>query len=390
MPLMRIPYTSPLPSPTVVPASASTIPGAVSALYNFLTAPNATFRSGNGKTVILSGAGISVASGLADYRGTKGTYTLNKTYRPIYFHEFCASHEARKRYWARSFLGWTTLNTAKPNPAHHAVSGLADWGTLSSVITQNVDSFHPKAHPKLKTLELHGYLRSNVCLTCRTEYDRAKFQKDLEKLNPEWAAFLAEMLESGALTTENPDERKRRGLKTNPDGDVDVPGVEYSTFRYPACPKCLANPPRDSKIETDANGAWLPTSNAGILKPAVIMFGESIPDQVKLAVEEAIDEASRILILGSSLATYSAWRLIKRAKEQGMPIAAANIGGIRGEEQFFQDLSPDSTGKDGVRCSLPLEQVLPALVQKMEQEPPSMRLAALRNGNFTPAPWAYR
>ena len=233
MPLMRVPFTAPLPTPSTIPASATTIEGAVAALHEFLTASG----SRGGKTVVLSGAGISVASGLADYRGSHGTYTLNKTYRPIYFHEFCASHEARKRYWARSFLGWTNLHRSRPNRAHEAVGRLGQIGIISSVITQNVDSFHNKAHPDLRTLELHGYLRSCVCLSCRTEYNRDKFQKDLSALNPTWAAFLAEMLDAGALTTENPDERRQRGLKTNPDGDVDVPGVEYSTFRYPPLSK---------------------------------------------------------------------------------------------------------------------------------------------------------
>ncbi|KAK3723021.1 hypothetical protein LTR37_002167 [Vermiconidia calcicola] len=345
MPLMRIPFTAPLPHPTIVPASASTVQGAVAALHAFLTAP----AKRGGKTVILSGAGISVASGLADYRGINGTYTLNKTYRPIYFHEFSANHEARKRYWARSFLGWTTLNRSRPNIAHEAVANLGEMGLISTVITQNVDSFHPKAHPNLKTLELHGYLRDCVCLSCRTEYNREKFQLDLAKLNPTWAAFLAEMLDSGALTTENPDERRRRGLKTNPDGDVDVPGIEYSTFRYPPCPKCLTRPPEGTKVEMDSDGAWSPNSTAGVLKPAVIMFGESISDPVKLAVESAIDEASRMLVLGSSLATYSAWRLAKRAKQESMPIAIVNSGGVRGEENFVDDVPPYDTGTRGVR-----------------------------------------
>nr|XP_023908589.1 NAD-dependent protein deacylase SIR4-like [Quercus suber]POF15512.1 nad-dependent protein deacylase sir4 [Quercus suber] len=385
MPLMRIPYTAPLPVPPVFPASASTIPGAVAALQNFLNAPNPSHR-GNGKTVILSGAGISVASGLADYRGSNGTYTLNKTYRPIYYHEFGASHEARKRYWARSFLGWTTLHRSRPNKAHEAVAQLGHLGKISSVITQNVDSFHPMSHPSLKTIELHGYLRSTICLTCRTEYNRDAFQSDLAKLNPEWAEFLAEMLQSGALTTENPDERRRRGLKTNPDGDVDVPGVEYGTFRYPACPVCLAQPPQGTKLEVDKLGAWSPGSTAGILKPAVIMFGESIPGPVKAAVETAVDEASRLLVLGSSLATYSAWRLVKRAKERNMPISAVNMGGVRGEELFFT-FSADETGKDGVRCSLALEEVLPALVQSLQDtSSPSMPRVA----DFQPAPWSWR
>ena len=381
MPLMRIPYTAPLPSPTIIPASALTLSGAVSALQDFLASPGKP-SSSNGRTVVLSGAGISVASGLADYRGSNGTYTLNKTYRPIYFHEFCANHEARKRYWARSFLGWTNLHRSRPNKAHEAVGRLGEMGTLSSVITQNVDSFHPAAHPDLPTLELHGYLRSTVCLSCRTEYNRAKFQSDLSALNPSWAAFLADMLESGALTTEHPEERRKKGLKTNPDGDVDVPGVEYGTFRYPPCPVCLENPPEGTRVEQDVDGAWSSSSTAGVLKPAVIMFGESIPDSVKFAVESAIDEASRILILGSSLATYSAWRLVKRAKEQGMPIGVVNMGGVRGEEQFFADVPAQTKGRDGVRCSLPLEEALPALVDRLRQP------ALMRNDSFQPAPWA--
>lgn len=139
MPLMRIPYTAPLPDPKILPSSASTLSGAIAALSDFLL-PNS--RTPNASTVLLTGAGISVASGLADYRGTKGTYTLNKTYRPIYFHEFVANHEARKRYWARSFLGWTNLSKSKPNHAHDAVAELGQMGHLSSVITQSTHTPH--------------------------------------------------------------------------------------------------------------------------------------------------------------------------------------------------------------------------------------------------------
>ncbi|EME50153.1 sir2 class like protein [Dothistroma septosporum NZE10] len=378
---MRIPYTAPLPSPTIIPATASELSGAIDALLNFLSSGNS---HGNGKTLVLSGAGMSVASGLADYRGTNGTYTLNKTYRPIYFHEFSASHEARKRYWARSYLGWTTLHRSNPNPAHYAVGKLGELGHVSQVITQNVDSFHPKAHSGLKTLELHGYLRSTVCLTCRSEYSRDAFQEDLSRMNPSWSAFLAEMLGSGALSTEDPAERRKLGLKTNPDGDVDVPGVEYSTFRYPPCPRCLADETVKDGIKMDEDGAWAAGSTAGILKPAVIMFGESIPGQVKVDVEAAVDESSRLLVLGSSLATYSAWRLVKRAKQQGKIIAAINQGGVRGEDNFFADLSMNTDGTDGVRCALPLEETLPALVKALQ-----MTHSWQRCGRpFQPAPWA--
>lgn len=373
MGLMRIPYTSPLPSPTIIPLSATSLSGAIAALYDFL-ASTASSAGHSRETVLLTGAGISVASGLADYRGTAGTYTLNKTYKPIYFHEFSANHEARKRYWARSFLGWTNLHRSRPNATHSGVAQLSDMGYVSSVITQNVDSFHKIAHPRLPAIELHGYLRSVVCLSCRTEYDRSAFQADLASLNPSWASFLGQMLESGALTTENPEERRRKGLKTNPDGDVDIPGVNYATFRYPPCPTCIADPPRSSNgskahVDVDGDGSWLPSSTAGVLKPNVIMFGESIPTATKAAAEAAIDNADQILVLGSSLATYSAWRLVKRAKEAGKPIGIVNLGGVRGEEQFFDGITKANTGSEGVRCSHPTEKLLPGLVMALRANP---------------------
>lgn len=374
-PFMRIPYTGPLPPPIIIPRSANTPSGAIHALQTFLAAPNSPRlqtppRDGNRETVLLTGAGMSVASGLADYRGTAGTYTLNKTYRPIYYNEFISNHEARKRYWARSFLGWTNLHKARPNSAHWAVRDLGEMGVLRSVITQNVDSFHPLAHPLLPTLELHGYLRSLICITCHTLLPRQTFQSSLSALNPAWAAFLAEILASGALSTENPDERRKKGLKTNPDGDVDLPDAPYTTFRYPACPTCLAHPPvlkdgSQSRVEIDSDGAWAAESTAGILKPAVVMFGESIAAEVKIAAEEAVDSASRMLVVGSSLATYSAWRLVKRARERGMPIGVLNIGGVRGEEGFLAGLGGGNRGEEGVRCSERADLVLPELVGRM-------------------------
>lgn len=322
--------------------------------------------------MILSGAGISVASGLADYRGANGTYRVNKTYRPIYYHEFLANHEARKRYWARSFLGWTNLHKAKPNAAHYAIKHLGDMGFVRNVITQNVDSFHSMAHPDLPTLELHGFLRALTCVNCHRDLPRDSFQESLATLNPAWAAFLTEAVASGALDTENPDERRARGLKTNPDGDVDLPGAPYQTFRYPPCPHCLADPPISgdgvqTRVEIDHEGAWKSTSTAGILKPSVVMFGESINPGVKEAAEHAIDGSGRLLIVGTSLATYSAWRLARRAKEKGMPIGILNLGGVRGEDTFFQDLSGSQQGEFGVRIEMGTDKILPRLVDQLKR-----------------------
>lgn len=380
-PLLRIPYTADFSPPTIIPASASTLSGAVSALSSFLTSSLPSKKGlDSDSTLVLSGAGLSVASGLADYRGQNGTYRLNKTYRPIYYHEFLSSHEARKRYWARSFLGWTSLHKAQPNAGHYAVRDLGRLGNVKRVITQNVDSFHPRAHPDIPTLELHGYLRSLVCTSCHSEVPRDAFQEELKRLNPAWAAFLVEALASGALDTENPAERRALGIKTNPDGDVDLPDAPYTTFRYPACQKCLASPPvapdgSQHKVEIDRDGAWAPPSSAGILKPAVIMFGESIPAAVKTAAEEAVDEAGRILVLATSLATYSAWRLAKRAKDRGIPLAIVNMGGVRGEDVLMADLHDGQSGEEGLRIDLSTQELLPEVIKALRRSTPETEIA---------------
>lgn len=377
---IRIPFTGPLPPPIIVPPSASSLSGAIDAFVKFLTAPPSPYLRGfdvgrNSQTVLLTGAGISVSSGLSDYRGENGTYITNKTYRPIYFHEFTTRHESRKRYWARSFVGWPGLLKAGPNSTHWAVRDLGAKGYLSSVITQNVDSFHHLAHPEVPSVEIHGYLRSVVCLSCRNQFPRSEFQSSLEKLNPSWAEFLAKMVDSGALDTDRPEEQRRRGLKLNPDGDVDLPEAPYSTFRYPSCPACLEKPPQlqdgtPARVDVERDGAWLPSSTAGILKPAVTMFGENIDPLVKLAAEEAIDDAGRLLVLGTSLATYSAWRLVERAYKRGMPVGIINLGGVRNESLLLQETD---SGSDlparYTRCSLNSETVLPSIASQLPSIP---------------------
>ena len=243
-----------------------------------------------------------------------------------------------------------------------------------------MDSFHSLAHPSLPTLELHGYLRACICLTCRNEYPRDVFQRQLSALNPTWAAFLERMLQVGALDSENPDERHRKGLRTNPDGDIELPDAPFSTFRYPACPTCLqasaagrstttrSGDGSAMRVDIDKDGAWLPSSTAGILKPAVVMFGESIAASVKRAAEEMVSSADRMLIIGSSLATYSAWRLVKRAKDTGLPIAIINVGGVRGEEDFLKHISPGSMGELGFRSNEKAEDVLPLALEELRRK----------------------
>lgn len=230
----------------------------------------------------------------------------------------------------------------------------------------DVDSFHNVAHPTIRTVEIHGALRSVVCISCGKKYLRKDFQRKLYALNPAWAEFLEKMLRTGALRTDHPVERAKGGLGTNPDGDFDLPNAPYTTFRYPSCENCLLlSSSSDSSffggVKVDSDGAWLPMSTAGILKPDVVMFGESIPAETKALTDEIIDRAEKVIVIGSSLATYSAWRLAKRAKDNSTPLAIINIGGVRGERDLFNNVPRTNTGDFAVRCAERAEIILPRL-----------------------------
>ncbi|KAA8908962.1 DHS-like NAD/FAD-binding domain-containing protein [Sphaerosporella brunnea] len=342
MVLPRIPYTSPFPAPTIHPSHAVTLPAAIRELTAFLTS------AGTGKTLLLSGAGISVASGLSDYRGEAGTYRLNRSYRPIFFHEFTSRHAARQRYWARSFLGFPLTAEARPNAAHAAAKKLWEMGVLGAVVTQNVDSLHGFGDG-MEVVELHGTLRDVVCLSCHHKVSREEFQRMLAALNPLWRQLLLD------------DAAVMRKVKTNPDGDVDMPGVEYSRFRYPPCPLCLRRHP---ELRVDRDGAFLEQKTGdvtGVLKPCVTFFGENVASAVKARAEALVEEAAAVLVVGSSLATYSAWRLVRGAARREKGLGIVNLGGVRGEAEFF---GPDAQGAR-IRLEVPAAEVLKGVVGEL-------------------------
>ncbi len=123
----------------------------------------------SGNVAILTGAGISVDSGIRAYRGQNGLY-LNPNYHPIFFHELVDTtskgYSFRQRYWARSYLGWPAVKEAKPSTSHFAIGALQYANIVHKLITQNVDGLHEKASPsnwgadlkQKRILELHGRL----------------------------------------------------------------------------------------------------------------------------------------------------------------------------------------------------------------------------------------
>ena len=103
------------------------------------------FLAGSQSCVVLSGAGVSTASGIPDYRDRDGAW---KQAEPMQFGEFRSSDAARRRYWARSYVGWQRFSRARPNDAHHALAELESSGKVDMLVTQNVDGLPAQRNPQ--------------------------------------------------------------------------------------------------------------------------------------------------------------------------------------------------------------------------------------------------
>jgi NAD-dependent deacetylase len=115
------------------------------------------------KALIFTGAGVSTASGIPDFRGPQGVWTRRK---PVYFQDFMTSEAARMEHWDYKLEGWDGFRTAQPNAVHHAIVRLEKAGKVLSVVTQNIDGLHALAGTSRdRLLELHG---SNLLVECQS------------------------------------------------------------------------------------------------------------------------------------------------------------------------------------------------------------------------------
>ena len=123
------------------------------------------------RILVFTGAGVSTASGIPDFRGPGGVWTRR---RPVYYEEFLASEEARVEYWDFKSESWDIHQQASPNPVHHAIVALERAGKIVSVVTQNVDGLHLRAGTSRGVLvELHGTDLAVRCLQCGAMSDPA-------------------------------------------------------------------------------------------------------------------------------------------------------------------------------------------------------------------------
>ncbi len=260
---------------------------------------------GRGGVLVLSGAGISTESGIPDYRGEGGSLSRHT---PMTYQEFTSDPRARRRYWARSHLGWRVFGRARPNAGHRAVAAFARHGLLSGLITQNVDGLHQAAGSE-DVVELHGSLDRVLCLTCGTVEPRGALAVRLTEANPAFAPVAA-------------------GI--NPDGDADLTDAQVGDFHVVPCTVC-----------------------GGVLKPDVVFFGESVPPQRVEQCRELVRGAASLLVLGSSLTVMSGLRFVRQAARAGTPVVIVNRDATRGDREAR------------ARVALPLGQTLTEVADRL-------------------------
>jgi len=267
---------------------------------------------GDGGVVVLSGAGLSTESGIPDYRGPSGAARRGT---PMTYQAFTRDPVARRRYWARSHLGWRTIGDARPNAGHRAVARLQELGRLDGIITQNVDGLH-QAGGAHGVVELHGNLSWIVCLDCGRRTGRDELEARLDAANPGFAAAVTAI---------------------NPDGDAEIDDAELDGFTVVPCAAC-----------------------GGMLKPDVVYFGETVPPERVRRSFELVAGARTLLVLGSSLTVMSGRRFVLRAAKDGIRVAIVNQGETRGTP--YAQLVVDA----------PLGRVLPEVVGRIEGVPAAL------------------
>ncbi len=133
------------------------------------------------RILVFTGAGISTASGIPDYRGPQGVW---KTRQPVYYDEFMTSVDARRRYWQQKMEDSEAWGSAAPNEVHGAIGRLEQAGKIEMVVTQNIDGLHAAAGTSAeKLVEIHGTNRQIECQTCGERSDPEPHYTEFRKTN---------------------------------------------------------------------------------------------------------------------------------------------------------------------------------------------------------------
>jgi NAD-dependent deacetylase len=212
------------------------------------------------RVVLLTGAGISTASGIPDYRGPDGVWTKNPGAEVrAHIDVWMSDVDVRRAGWQRrANMSWETV---EPNAAHHAVADFALRETLDVVVTQNIDGLHQKAGlTRERLIEIHGTVHESLCMRCGS---RGPIEPTIHRVEA---------------------------------GDTD--------------PRC----------ETISGVSRC----GGILKAATISFGQSLNIEDLNRAERAARECDVFIAAGSTLGVYPIAAIVPAAQRAGAKIIIAN------------------------------------------------------------------
>ena len=130
------------------------------------------------RVVVLTGAGMSTASGIPDFRSPGGRW---ESYQPTTIQEFLSSDVSAAEYWRYKGETWQIISRAEPNAAHEALVALARAGRLELLATQNVDGLHERSgFPAERLVNVHGTDSAVVCVDCGSRGPRDPAQAQWE------------------------------------------------------------------------------------------------------------------------------------------------------------------------------------------------------------------
>ncbi len=218
------------------------------------------------RVVVLTGAGISTDSGIADFRGPQGVWTKNpEAEKMATLQAYVSDPALRARSWQNRLT--SSLWSAAPNAGHRALVDLERSGRLDLLVTQNIDGLHQKAGTDPdRIVEIHGTSLEVMCLRCG---DRQPAEPVHDRVRA---------------------------------GEAD-----------PAC---------TAPVVDGADGAVC----GGILKSATISFGQSLVDEDLFRAEEAASTCDLLLAVGSTLAVFPAAGLVPVAIRHGAVAIIVNGG----------------------------------------------------------------
>jgi NAD-dependent deacetylase len=260
------------------------------------------------RVVVLTGAGISTDSGIADFRGPQGLWTKNpEAERMARLDAYVSDPELRARAWHNRLT--SPMWSAEPNDGHRALVDLERSGRLDLLITQNTDGLHQKAgSDPARIVEIHGTSLEVLCLSCgdRQPAEPVHDRVRAGETDPACTATIGDVGGGGGGDGDGGDEGEGRGV---------------------VC--------------------------GGILKSATISFGQSLVAEDLMRAEEAATQCDLILAVGSTLGVFPAAGVVPIAVRHG---AVAII--VNGEPTEMDGLA-DVVLRDSI------SECLPALVEDL-------------------------